>query len=939
MGGLSGRRKGVIAALFFGSGAAGLVYEVVWSKYLANLLGSAAEANAVVVATFMLGLALGARLFGAVADRTVRPLRLYAGLEVGVGAYALAFPKLFAGASALYLKVAPHIAEGFRGGPKLLVATALLLVPTMLMGGTLPALARYEAGRSHDIRRGLARLYAVNSIGAAIGAFVAGIRLVPLLGLWGSAACAAGLNIALGAAAFALSVNPTATEVAAGGAPALPGLVYGRAAVRAALWGAGLSGLTSFLCEVTWIRLLAVVLGGSTYNFTLALAAFILGIGLGSAWLALRRKEGDLLRLFGRLQVALAVSIAIAVPLYVRLPYAFSVAQASLARSPDTFSLYQAICFSFCLSVLVVPTFLMGAGFPAAARVVTSAVSEVGRGVGRLYLWNTAGSVLGATAGGLWLMPRIGMEGNFLAAMALSLSGAAVAFRWAPTAARRPALAWLAAGVLAVGMYAVAGRGWARFLSNGAQFREAQLRWDSFAAFRAEVDRDYSTRFYRDDPVASIAVSDFRGGEPRSLRINGKTDASTVGDIGTQILVGHYGALLHPRPVRRVLVVGLGSGMTVGSILAHDVERVDVVEISRAVADAAVLFGPWNRQALADPRCHVHVDDARTFLRTAREPYDLVISEPSNPWVAGEAGLFTQEFFRDAQRALAPDGLLVAWAHTYESDEAVVQLVTRTLRSVFPHCTTWLGGPDLIYVGSTQPLKIDPERIRSRLTPTVLADLHRVKADDVLVLLAEQAHSEEGQAEFAGSGEINTDDRNLLEYLAPIAFFIRTPGIWIKDERRSPSGGARLALPAYLAKHPMSAAEAQRLFQHLQDREPQHPLLRAAAASWRQLAPDDPKAAAAEARVSLAQRDASAAVSALEPFAARADLPPSIGALYLRARAAEAWLRRSVWFPDDLCALETMAQHIRPHAVEDPETAADLAEFDRAVDLAACQVP
>ncbi|HEX4620325.1 MAG TPA: spermidine synthase, partial [Myxococcaceae bacterium] len=303
---------------------------------------------------------------------------------------------------------------------------------------------------------------------------------------------------------------------------------------------------------------------------------------------------------------------------------------------------------------------------------------------------------------------------------------------------------------------------------------------------------------------------------------------------------------------------------------------------------------------------------------------------------AGEAGLFTEEFFRDARRALTPDGLLVAWAHTYESDEAVVRLVTRTLRSVFPHSTTWLGGPDLIYVASTTPLEVDPERIHSRLTPAVLEDLRRVKADDVLVLLAEQAHSEEGQAEFAGAGELNTDDRNLLEYLAPVAFFVRKPGIWIKDERRSPRGGARLALPAYLAEHPLIAESAERLYRHLQDREPQHPLLRAAATSWRRLAPDDPFAAAAEARVSLAQRDASAAVSALEPFAARPDLPPAIAALYLHARAAEAWLRRSVWSPDDLCALEDMAQHIRPHADADPEMAGDLAEFDRAADLAAC---
>jgi len=315
----------------------------------------------------------------------------------------------------------------------------------------------------------------------------------------------------------------------------------------------------------------------------------------------------------------------------------------------------------------------------------------------------------------------------------------------------------------------------------------------------------------------------------------------------------------------------------------------------------------------------------------------MVVSEPSNPWVAGESGLFTREFFQDVAHALTPDGVLILWAHTYETDEAVVRLIVRTLRAVFPYATTWLGGPDLVFVASRQALAIDPARIQSRLTPRVLEDLRRINTEDVLLLLSEQAHSNEGQAAFGGAGPVNTDDLNLLEYAAPIGFFLHSPNTHIHDERRSPGGEGKLALAGYLAEHPLTAAQAQRLYEHFKDRgEPGHPLLRASAAAWHRLAPSDPQAAVAEARVSLAQEDAATGVQALEPFISKADPQPSTVALYLRLRAHDAWLRRAPWFHDDLCALGSLEQYVRLHGPADPQITADLAEFDRAAEPSHC---
>lgn len=885
----------LISIFLFVSGATGLTYELVWSRHLGNLLGNSGEAHAVVLATFMGGLALGAWAFGGAADRTARPLRLYGWLELATAAYALAFPAVLGGLGALYAGAAPSLGLGAKVAARVAVSAVALLPPTVLMGGTLPAMVRHFSADLASARRELARLYAVNSLGASAGAFVAGVGLVPAVGLLRAGWAAAAMNAALGVGAVWLGRRPVAVAVSPEEASPAEG---NDRLVTAALAGAALSGFTAMLYELGWIRVLSIVLGASAYAFTLILTAFILGIALGSFWLASRRWSVPPLRAFAWMQAGLAASACVAGPVAVRLPYWFYRAQAGMVRSLDTWPWYQALTFACCLLVLVVPAFFLGASFPAAAQVAGRKLERIGRQLGTTYLWNTAGSIAGALLGGLVLLPWLGLERCF--GLGVACNAAAVVLALWPERRQAWVAALPGAALVAVGL---AGSGWGTALANGSTLRMRGAPPESFAAYRAMMERGAEVRFRADDTFATVLVAESPAGAEgpphRMMKINGKVDATNGADIETQVLAAHLGALLHPRQVDRALVIGAGAAITAGSVLAHPVRRLDLVEISPAVLEAARLFGDDNRHALDDPRTRVHVDDAKTFLagtRAAKERYDLVVSVPSNPWVSGVSGLFTREFFRAVAANLAEDGVLVQWIHTYESDEPLLRLVMRTMRETFPFATTWVGPQDLVMVASRAPMRVDFEALAARMArPEVREDLARVGIRDPFGLLAKQVHSDEAQRAFAGDGPVNTDDLNLLEYASPVAFFLRKDFVPVRDERRAPGGGARLWLSSYLARRAATAAELEGLYGNASRyHAPDDPWVRSVAEAWRVAAPASAAAAAAVSRAALAQRDAVAALEAAREMVERGDRSPELVAAFARASAQVAWNRRSV---------------------------------------------
>ncbi len=884
--------RALAAGLLFVSGACGLVYELVWSNHLAQVLGNSGQAHSIVLATFMGGLALGAFVFGRRADKVARPLVLYGVLELLVGVYAVGFGLVYQGLHSFFLLVAPVFPESLRAVPKLTTAALSLLLPTMLMGGTLPAMLKFVTRNTGAMRLELSRLYAVNSLGAALGIFTAGTLLVPHLGLTLSARGAACFNLLIALIAIVrgrirtpLPPGEGAAQATGEGEPPNPAVktepasepepeAAWPAAARAAFFGVVLSGFTSMLLELAWIRLLAIVLGASAYAFTLILTAFILGIGLGSYWIA--RKDArpggpgtvrSQLQLFGMLQLGQVLGVCVTLPLYIRLPHYFWVAHDMLARTDRTWPLYQAVTFGFSCLVLLVPTFFLGAAFPVGARVAMAKLDSAGKRLGSVYAFNTVGTIAGSLLGGLVLLPAITMERCFGLALLLTLGGGAVALHVAREG--RGVNAWVRVGAVAavVVAFLLGSAGWSKVVGNMGAFREYGRPFPSYKDYVAATEAAFAVDYYADDTFATV-VAGHNPKEPthQMMRINGKIDASTdPDDVQTQILAGHLGPLLMPARPKRVLVIGAGAAITAGAALTHEsVERLDLVEISPAVLEGARLFSEANHHALTDPRTRLHVDDAKTFLALEGGKYDLIISVPSNPWVTGVSGLFTREFFQTMRAHLTDDGVLVQWVHLYQSNAEMVRLVIRTMRETFPYSTTWGGDADVVFVTPMRPFQLDYAEIARRLAqPKVHEDLQKIEVTRLATLLAKQMHSDLGQSELAGTGAINTDDFNILEYQSPRAFFLRKNAI-LTDERAFDRPSERLFFYDWLKHNELAADDASEMWRNL-DRFHQRDdgLIRASAERWLRLAPEDPKAHEAAAEIALWQGDSVVAERAL----------------------------------------------------------------------------
>lgn len=805
----------LLLLLFFLSGLCGLVYEVLWARQLALVLGHTAAAQALVLSVFMAGLGLGSALLGRFADRAASPLRLYGLLELGVGLLGLASPALLDGLSGLYLDLArrglpPALNWGLQAG-----LCALVLMPAaVLMGGTLPVLTRHfvrDLGRTQDK---LSSCYAVNSAGAALGAALAGLWLVPAFGLNWPVFAAAALNLLVGAAALLLARGTHGSvPIPSGEGERLP--PGDDAPSRIVLYAAAfLSGAAALACEVVWTRLLAVALGSSVYAFSWMLAAFIAGISLGGALArgpALLRGLGPYAGV-GLAQAGVALSIIATIPLYERLPYFHYLAGGLLRRTEGGFALYQAFQLLACFLLTLAPTVFMGMSLPWAGAAAARSLSRVGGQVGGIFGLNSLGGVLGAALAGLVLLPALGLERLLLACVLVNLALAG-AVGW--TLLERPLQRGaVLAGCAAAALWASAAmtRGWDRLLLSAGEFR-GRVSYDArgFSGYREKVRRQ-ELLFCRDDGDATVTV--VKDGPSIVLKTNGKPDASTVDDLHTEILSGQLPLVLRPG-ARDVLIVGLGSGITAGSVLTHPVERLDLVEISRGVVEAERFFREHNNRPLEDPRASLHVADAKTFLRLAPRRYDLIISEPSNPWVAGVGSLFSTDFYREARSRLAPGGLMLQWFHLYEMDDETLRLLLRTFCSQFAHVTLWEVPPaktDILLVGSESPLPADFSAMEAALQrPAAAQDLSRLGIGRLPTLLALQSASDPTVRELAGSGRVNQDQFPLLEYAAPRALFHMgiSDLVFTRDERLGRRSGQSLLLARWLAARgrPLALAE------------------------------------------------------------------------------------------------------------------------------------
>ncbi|MBI3652374.1 MAG: fused MFS/spermidine synthase [Acidobacteria bacterium] len=820
-GSYSNRRNAarVILLCFFASGFSGLVYQVIWVRELVLVFGATTFAVSTVLTAFMGGLALGSFYFGRRTETIKQPLKLYAWLEIGIGIYGLAVPFIFALLPKMYQPFWRWLHLSFLALSlvRFLFAALVLIVPTALMGATLPVLSSYYARELNRIGLRVGSLYALNTFGAVLGAAATGFLLIPAIGMSATTATAAAINLALGFAALHLSrryeSHFTELELPEAFADAEPQIGLGQSAISKSkhrrnvkpatvanpvpslsklsrlvvLTSFALSGFIALSYEVIWSRVLALIIGSSVYAFSIMLATFLVGLALGAAMISrfVDRIKNHIF-MFAVIEVGVGLTSFGGAFLFNELPFAF--VQLHRYFETSTIGVLLLARFLIAAAVIIAPTLLLGALFPLVVKIISGKEQTSGRAVGDAYSANTLGAILGSFASGFILIPTLGLLGSLKLCVALNFVVAAALFIIAKSkreakqgSAAKPAnktnqpasfqIAQLAAAALAILLVvtvAVAHIPWNSDLMSSAVYRYAP----SMSQFTRQDFLHYvhngqgETVFYKEGLTATVAVQKL--GNDRVLKVNGKPEASTSGDMPTQVLIGAL-PLLVRQHTDNVLLIGLGSGVTLGSIEQFPIKRVTCVELEPAVVEASKQFNEVNNRPLEDERLQLISNDGRNFIYTTNEKFDVIVSEPSNPWVTGVANLFTLEYFQRGAAALSADGIFSQWLQLYEMSPDDMKTLIATFKAAFPYVNIFRGAAgDLMLLGSKREPKLDFSIIKGHLTNNKIAgDLQRVQTYNVTDLLSRFYLGTDEVTAISAVAKINTDDNALIEFNAP----------------------------------------------------------------------------------------------------------------------------------------------------------------------------
>ena len=757
----------LLLVLFAGSGCAALIYEIVWLQLLQLVIGSTAVSLGVLLGTFMGGMCLGSVALARIVSALRHPLRVYALLELGIGIVGIA---VLCGMPYVGRLYTANVAPGFPGILlRGLVSGVCLLPPTFLMGATLPAIARWIETTPKGVSW-LGFFYAGNIAGAVFGCLLAGFYLLRVHDMATATYVAVSINVAVALINLGLATR----------APRLPFVVeptQGSAVRASGSWTVyatiGLSGLCALGAEVIWTRLLSLLLGGTAYTFSIILAVFLVGLGIGSGVGSLLARGPVRPRIaLGCCQMLLTAAIVwTACMLAKSLPY-WPIAP-GISTSP---------WFNFqldlgrCIWGILPATCLWGASFPLALAAVASRGHDPGRLVGGVYAANTVGAIVGAIGFSMVLIPWIGTQQSQRVLVGLSAVAALLMFVplfW-PIRANAMSGGKIKGAAFKVVVTVLASSGLAALLV----WSVPGVPWGLVA-----YGRYWPTWIGRTDILymgegmnASVAISKSSNGA-RNFHVSGKVEASTEPhDMQLQRMLGHLPALLHPKP-RSVLVVGCGAGVTAGCFVLHPgVERIVICEIEPLIPRVvAQYFSFENYNVLKDPRVEVVYDDARHYILTTREKFDIITSDPIHPWVKGSATLYTKEYFELVKRHLNPGGLVTQWVPLYETKENVVKSELATFFEVFPNGTVWSNdengkGYDIVLLGQAGPTKIDVDELQQRLDRkdylSATLSLDQVEIKSAVGLLAKYAGRGPDLQLWLKHAEINLDRNLRLQYLA-----------------------------------------------------------------------------------------------------------------------------------------------------------------------------
>lgn len=761
-----------LVGLFTLSGACGLIYQVVWGRLAVLVFGSTTHAIATVLGVFFLGLALGSYLAGKFADRYRHPLRLYAWLEIGIGLYAAMFHLILAGMQHLHQAVFPLVYDNL---PVLTVvriamSAIVLLPPTVLMGATVPVIGDFLTRSPQHVGRDFGVVFAFNTLGAAMGSFVSAFFLIPAVGLQVTTWIAAAVNIGIGILSMLWARQASLQAKEESGKPpaeSSPVDAVTRSQAYAAFIAFAVTGFLGLVYEVAWSRALVLVFGTSVYAFATMLTTYLVGLAFGSMimgrWVDRIR---NLIRAFIVVQVVAGVAVLVSTVAIGQLPGYFI----GYFRTDTPWRTVMLIEFAVCFAIMVVPAFCSGMLFPLVARIFMGQRKfKIGRTIADSYAVNTVGCILGSFAAGFLLIPLAGIEMTLLlgAGINLLIAGGLMFFVPELPMQRRVSIAAV------LGVAAIAGllllRTWQPLEMNSGVY----IYGDPLARMEKGIStfvEENQLLYYREGPSDTVAVLESLRG--RFLRVNGKTDGGYLktgqSDNYTQSFLGLLPLLYQP-DAEQALVIGLGTGMTLEAIHASSRIKIDCIEISSAVAEAARYFDEANGKVLESPRVKLRLLDGRTWLAAMPQRYDIIISEPSHPWQTGNANLFTEDFFEESRKRLSPAGVFCQWLPYYQMDKDHFQTLLKTVQQSYNYVNVWVVYSDAIVIASQQPLELDwPSIAKLYQEPEYTKILKKLDIGSVQELLGFFYLDTVAVEQFVSDVEgINSDDHPVIEYAAP----------------------------------------------------------------------------------------------------------------------------------------------------------------------------
>jgi spermidine synthase len=785
---------GLIYLIFFLSGAAALIYELLWVRYLSLIFGGSHLAVTTVLAVFMGGLALGSYAIGKKAGNYRKLLRLYGFLELGIAVSALVFVALMRFYPVIYVPLAQiNDSPIYLSFIRIMFATVALIVPTTLMGGTLPVLSSFISSRASGLGSRLSFLYGFNTIGAVVGTAAAGFFLLPHYTVSATLTIAVSINVLVGVLGIVLQdkaqavQDKAATEEKAATDANIPDTVVAEQQenifpLKLVLWGIGVSGFCALGYEVLWTRILSIVIGASVYGFTLLLMAFLAGIGLGSTAYGLflrifgvqrKGEESHSLRSvagFGFVQMIIGVS-ALLVTLHIRnLPSHAAFLHDffhTMKLRLDPFQTRQLANFVLAFSFMFVPAFFMGVAFPLAGKIHGQYKKIVGHAVGEILSYNTIGAILGSAVSGFVLIYLLGIQRSLQVIILINIGFGLLVM---VSVMGRKLLNWGISGAVAIAALVLVIKPdlWRLWDPKFYAIYQSQLveMYRSPEKVR-EALRNNDVLYYGEGVQA--IVSSIKTAERKYFITNGRVEASNSKEgRQCQYTLGHLPMLLNKNP-KRVFVLGTGSGMTLGATSVHpSVEQITLAEIEPKVLGVARTFGIYNHYVLDNPKLRIVFNDGRNFLMTTKEKFDVITADPIHPWFSGAGYLYSAEYFKLAAEHLNPGGIVCQWLPIYELTEENLKSVVKTLREIFPYVMVWLTHDDAELIGSNSPIVIDEKDLERRIkVPEVQQDLEPVKMGTAEDFLSYFVMGNEGARAYSLGGRINTDDNVYLEFSAP----------------------------------------------------------------------------------------------------------------------------------------------------------------------------